>query len=84
MTHPTLWYRIHTLGLGAKREGVIKRELMISSHLFRRTYATCLHRAGMGLKAIQAKTGHPSIGTLVKHYIYEVEDASPYLVKLIS
>ena len=52
-------------------------------HLFRRTYATCLYRAGMGIKAIQAKTRHASIGTLVKHYIYEVEDASPYLKKLI-
>ena len=84
MAYPTPWYRIHTLGLRAKREGVIKRDIVISEHLFRRTYATCLYRAGMGIKAIQAKTRHASIGTLVKHYIYEVEDASPYLKKLIS
>jgi integrase len=83
MAYPTLWYRIHTLGLRAKREGVIKRDIVISPHLFRRTYATCLYRAGMGIKAIQAKTRHASIGTLVKHYIYEVEDATPYLKRLI-
>jgi len=84
MAYPTLWYRIHTLGLRAKKEGVIKRDVVISPHLFRRTYATCLYRAGMGIKAIQTKTRHASIGTLVKHYIYEVEDATPYLEKLIS
>jgi integrase len=84
MAYPTLWYRIHTLGLRAKRERVITSDIVISPHLFRRTYATCLYRAGMGIKAIQAKTRHANIGTLVKHYIYEVEDASPYLKKLIS
>jgi len=84
MTYPTLWYRIHTLGLRVKRERVITRDIVISPHLFRRTYATCLYRAGMGIKAIQAKTRHANISTLVKHYIYEVEDASPYLKKLIS
>jgi hypothetical protein len=38
----------------------------------------------MGIKAIQAKTRHANIETLVKHYIYEVEDASPYINKIIS
>jgi integrase len=83
MTYPTLWYRIHTLGLMAKKEDVIKRDIVISSHLFQRTYATCLYRAGMGIRAIQAKNRHANIGTLVKHYICEVEDALPYMKKLI-
>jgi len=38
----------------------------------------------MGIKAIQAKTRHASIGTLAKHYIYEVEDATPYLENVLS
>jgi len=84
MTYPTLWYRIHTLGERVKKIGIIKRDIVISPHLFRRTYATCLYRAGMGIKAIQVKTRHANIGTLVKYYIYEVEDASPYLRRLIS
>jgi hypothetical protein len=38
----------------------------------------------MGVKPIQAMTRQATLGTLVEHYIYEVEDASPYLEKLIS
>lgn len=84
MTYPTLWYRIHTLGLRVKREGIIQAGHRDLTSPVRCTYATCLYRADMGIKAIQAKTHHVNIGTLVKHYIYEEEDASPYLTKLIS
>jgi integrase len=52
MPYPTLWYRIHKIGKEAKETGVIKRELIFSPHLFRRTYATCLYKNGMGIKAI--------------------------------
>jgi integrase len=48
-----------------------------------RTYATCLYRAGMGIKAIQAKTRHASIATLVKHYICDSEQATLYLDKML-
>ena len=84
MNYPTLWYRIHTLGERVKKIGIIKRDITFSPHLFRRTYATCLYRAGMGIKAIQVKTRHASIETHVKHYIHDFEDASPYLKRLIS
>jgi integrase len=70
--------------LRAKKEGFIKRNIVISLHLFRRTYTTCLYCAGMSIKAIQAKTRYANISTLVKHYIYKLEDASPYLKRLIS
>jgi len=83
-SHQTLWARTKKIGEVVRKEGIIKRDVIFSPHLFRRTYATCLYRAGMGIKAIQAKTRHANIGTLVKHYIYEVEDASPYVNKFIS
>jgi integrase len=82
-SHQTLWERIKKNGKTAREEGLIKREVLFSPHLFRRTYATCLYRAGMGIKAIQAKTRHASVDTLVKHYIYEVEDVSQYVKKII-
>jgi integrase len=83
-SHQTLWARIKKIGKEVRKERIITRDVIFSPHLFRRTYATCLYRAGMGIKAIQAKTRHANIETLVKHYIYEVEDASPYINKIIS
>jgi integrase len=64
--------------------GIIRRELTWSPYMFRRCYATTLYRAGMGLKAIQAKTRHRSMDTLLEHYIHDEEPAAPYLQKLFG
>jgi len=75
----TIWKRIEELGENAKKAGVIKRDITFSPHLFRRTYATLLYKKGMKIKAIQAKTRHASIETLIKHYIDDSEPAGGYL-----
>jgi len=79
MPYPTLWHRVKKIGKEAKENGIIKRDLTFSPHLFRRTYATLLYKKGMKIKAIQAKTRHASIETLIKHYIDDSEPAGGYL-----
>jgi site-specific recombinase XerD len=84
LTYHSLWRRIKEIGIRAIHEGIIKRELQFSPHLFRRSYATVLYREGMKVKAIQGKTRHANIETLVKHYIYDDEPATPYLEKVFA
>lgn len=59
--------------------GIIKRKIIFSPHLFRRSYATLLYKSGMGLKAIRVKTRHTSMEVLTRHYIHDEEPATPYL-----
>ena len=47
-----LWCRVRKVGERSRAEGIIKREIQISPHLFRRTYATLLYRQGMKIRAI--------------------------------
>jgi integrase/recombinase XerD len=84
MTPHRLWVRITELGDRAKAEGIIKRDINFSPHMFRRTYATCLYRSGMKIKAIQEKTRHASIEVLVKHYIHDEEPAAPYFARMLE
>jgi integrase len=69
--------------------GVVKSDdpgslyLPIHTHLLRRTYATLLYREGMKIRAIQEKTRHSNIETLMKHYVHDDDLASPYLEKII-
>jgi integrase len=80
----TIWKRIRTIGEAARKEGIIKRDLGFSPHLFRRSYATGLYKSGMGIKAIQVKTRHASVDTLMKHYIHDDEPASKYLDLMLA
>lgn len=79
LTPHRLWVRVKSIGERAKEAGVIKRDINFSPHLFRRSYATVLYKSGMKIKAIQEKTRHASIETLVKHYVYDDDPASPFL-----
>ncbi len=83
MTPHRLWVRIKQLGESAKEDGIIKRDLNFSPHLFRRSFATLLYKSGMKIKAIQEKTRHANIDVLVKHYIHDEEPASPYFERLL-
>jgi integrase len=84
MPYHVLWYRIHKTGEKAREREIIKRDLQFSPHLLRRTYATLLYRQGMGIRAIQQKTRHSNIEVLAKHYLYDDDQASPYLEKILK
>jgi integrase len=84
LSYRALWYRITQTGKQAGKQGIIKRELSFTPHLMRRTYATVLYKSGMQIKAIQGKTRHASIETLVKHYIHDEEPATPYFNKIFQ
>ena len=84
LSYRALWYRITQTGKQAGKQGIIKRELSFTPHLMRRTYVTILYKSGMQLKAIQGKTRHTSIETLVKHYIHDEEPATPYFDKIFQ
>ncbi|MBA7493528.1 Tyrosine recombinase XerC [subsurface metagenome] len=84
LNYHALWYRVKKIGEMVKREGIIKRDLTWSAHLFRRSYASGLYRKGMKIKAIQEKTRHKSIDVLINHYIDDSEPASPYLAEMFA
>ncbi len=79
MSTHTLWSRIKNIGIDAEKEGIIKRNLTFSPHLFRRTLATLLYREGMKIKGIQLKLRHKNIQTTAEHYIDDSEKTEPYL-----
>ncbi len=84
LSYSALWKRIKKIGNKAKEREIVKRDIDFSPHMFRRTYATILYKAGMQIKAIQEKTRHQSINVLVKHYIHDEEPAAPYLAKMLA
>jgi len=84
MNYHCIWDRITKLGERARAEGILTRDIRITPHTLRRSYATNLYRAGMKIKAIQEKTRHASIDVLVKHYIDDSEPATPYLAQIIG
>jgi integrase/recombinase XerD len=79
-----LWFKISQIGKKARVEGVIRRDLQFSPHLFRRSYATALYQSGMKLKAIMEKTRHTNIEVLARHYISDEEPAAPYFDKVLG
>lgn len=84
MPYHTLWRRVTEVGVRAKAEGVLTRNIQFTPHLMRRSYATLLYKSGMKLKAIQEKTRHASVEVLVKHYIKDEDPASPYLNEALA
>jgi integrase len=79
-----LWLRIKEIGRTAREQQIITRELCLSLHLFRRSYATALYKSGMDIKAKQEKTRHANIDVLVQHYIHDEEPASPYFNRILG
>ncbi|MBA7481040.1 Tyrosine recombinase XerC [subsurface metagenome] len=82
--HQTLWTRIKNVGTEAKKAGIIKRDLVFSPHLFRRSYASALEKMGMPVSSIQKKTRHSNLETLAKHYLSNDEPAESYLDKMLT
>ena len=84
LTYHTLWQRMKQIGKQAKEIGLVRNSLEFSPHLFRRSYITRLYKSGMKLKALQQKSRHASMKTLVDHYIDDSDPATPYLDKLFE
>ena len=82
----SLWYQITEVGKEAREAGIIaeNRRITFSPHLFRRTYCTLLEKSGMPLSALQGKSRHSSVDTLLKHYVDHSEPAAPYLDKILN
>jgi integrase/recombinase XerD len=84
LDYTALYRRIKRIGMNARREGIVKREVVWSPHLFRHSYISLLYKKGMGLKAIQNKSRHAGIDMLVNTYIHDDDRASNYLKKVFS
>ena len=65
-------------------QGILKRELQFTPHLFRRSFATLLVKGGMNAKAVQMLTRHANIETLFKHYVDAEERPDPYFAELLE
>jgi integrase len=84
LNYQPLYRKIKRIGMNARKEGIIKREVVWSPHLFRHSYISLLYKKGMGLKAIQNKSRHAGINVLVDHYVHDEDDASKYLKKVFD
>lgn len=85
LEYHTLYDRLKNVGIEARKAGVLKRDIVFSPHLMRRTYATTmLYKSGMGIKAIQAATRHASFEVLWKHYINDTESPVPFIAKALA
>jgi len=80
----TLWRRVRAVGAEALKTGILKRDLEFSPHLFRRTYATTLDKAGMPITAIAELMRHANIQMTFKHYIDNRQEATPYLARILA
>ena len=83
LQYHTLWRRTQEIGTELRQAGILKHEVQFSTHLFRRSYATNLYKQGMGITAIQAKTRHENVETLLKHYVDD-EPANKYIEKILA
>ena len=84
IAYHALWARISAIGKAAREKEVIKRDLQFTPHLFRRSFATLLVKAGMNAKAVQTLTRHANIETLFKHYVDSEERPDPYFADLLG
>jgi len=83
MTYQVLYLRVTGIGQALRKAEIIKRDIQFSPHLMRRSFATFLSKSGMGLKAIQLKTGHSNIETLAKHYVDDSESTVSYFQQIL-
>ena len=83
MNYQVLYLRITAIGEALRKAEIIKRDIQFTPHLMRRSFATFLSKSGMGLKAIQLKTGHSNIETLAKHYVDDSESTASYFQELL-
>ncbi len=79
----TAWCLVNNLWEKLQREDFFGREIKLHPHLFRRTYATLLYKAGMQLIDVARKTRHASIDCLVKHYIGSSEPSKAFWDKIL-
>lgn len=84
MTPAVLWLRIRDIGLAAREAGIIKRDIIFSPHLFRRSSATLLFKEKMDLKSLQNHTRHNSVDVLLKHYVDSSENSEPFFDKILQ
>jgi len=83
MTYQVLYLRVTGIGQALRKAEIIKRNIQFTPHLMRRSFATYLSKSGMGLKAIQLKTGHSNIETLAKHYVDDSESTKGYFQQIL-
>ena len=83
LAYNTLLYRTQVIGEELKAAGLIRPEVVVSPHLFRRSAVTILYEGGMRIKAIQKFSRHRSVETLMRHYVNDTEMADGYLKDVI-
>jgi integrase len=84
MNYAVLYERVRLVGVAARAAGIIKRDMVWSPHMLRRTYATGLMKSGMDLKSVQGKTRHANLETLARHYLDSNEPARPFLDRMMA
>jgi integrase len=79
-----LYMRVRRMAERAKQAGIIRKSLSLTPHTFRRTYCSLLFKSGMSIKALQIKSRHKDVSTLLKHYVVDEQDASPIFNKILK
>lgn len=86
MDRQALHYQVARIGRAATEAGVVSgtRRVQWSPHLFRRTFATVLYRAGVKVKALAELTRHASVETLTTHYVDDHERSAPIFARVFA
>lgn len=63
------WVIFRRIGKALRENGILKRNVVFSPHLCRRTFCTVLHALGMSPAEIKVLSRHSSYDTLLKHYL---------------
>jgi len=83
MTAHRLWIRISDIGEAARKAGVYKRPFILNPHFLRVSFAGRLYELGMKSKAIQEKTRHANIDSLLSNYFHDEDISSPYFSRML-
>lgn len=81
ITKSALHYRIKSIIARAKRSGIVRSNLHVSTHTLRHTCATRLVERGVPLDVVQRHLGHSNLATTAV-YLHNQVDLSPYWQKI--
>lgn len=81
MTKAALHVRLKRIIATAKRDGLVRANLNVSTHTLRHTTATRLVAAGVPLDAVQRHLGHSSLNTTAR-YLHNTVNLESYWAKI--
>jgi integrase len=84
MSYAALNMRVKRIAIEAKEKGVIRHNINLTCHTFRRSYITLLFKEGLDIRSIQRLSRHKVVNVLFEHYLDLNESPMPALSKIFK